>query len=70
MSESFSFEVVPESASDRLEGGWIGDFYESLQNMWVSKTNDRNEPIDMQRKVDYTRQAIVKQVIKLKHEDY
>ena len=28
--------------------------------MEVSKTNNRNEPIDMQRKVDYTRQAIVK----------
>ena len=39
-------------------------------DMGVLKTNDRNEPIDMQRKVDYTRQAIVKQVMKLKHEDY
>ena len=38
--------------------------------MGVSKTDNRNEPIDMQRKVDYTRQAIVKQVMKLKHEDY
>ena len=35
--------------------------------MGVSKTNDRNEPIDMQRKVDYTSEAIVKQVMKLKH---
>ena len=51
---------VYESASDRLEGGWIGDFYESLQNMEVSKTNDRNKPIIMQQKVDYTKQAIVK----------
>ena len=60
-----------ESASYRLEGGgWIGDFNERLQYMVVSKTNSRNEPIDMQRKVDYTRQAIVKQVIKLKHKDY
>ena len=41
-------------------GGWIGDFYQSLQNTGALKTNDRNEPIDMQRKVDYTRQAIVK----------
>ena len=61
---------LPESASYRLEGGWIGDFYESLQNMRLSKTNNRNEPIDMQRKVDYTRQAIVKQAMKRKHEDY
>ena len=38
--------------------------------MGVSKTNDRNEPIDMQWKVEYTRQAIVMQVMKLKHEDY
>ena len=38
--------------------------------MGVSKTNDRNEAIDMQRKVDYTRQTIVKQLMKLKHEDY
>ena len=28
--------------------------------MEVSKTNDRNKPITMQRKVDYTKQAIVK----------
>ena len=34
------------------------------------KTNNRNEPIDMQWKVDYTRQAIVKQVMKLKNKDY
>ena len=58
-----------ESALYRLEGGWIGDFYESLQNMEVLKTNDRNEPINMQRKVDYTRQAIVKYSMKWKHED-
>ena len=58
------------SASYRLEGEWIDDFYESLQNMEVSKTNDRNEPINMQRKVDYTRQAIVKYSMKWKHEDY
>ena len=38
--------------------------------MRVLKTINRNEPIDMQRKVDYTRQAIVKQVMKLKYEDY
>ena len=50
-----------ESANYRLEGGdWIGDFYESLQYTGVLKTNSRNEPINMQRKVDYTRQAIVK----------
>ena len=58
-----------ESASDWLEGGWIGDFYESLWNMEVSKTNDRNKPIAMQRKVDYTKQAIVKYSIKWKHND-
>ena len=58
-----------ESASDRLEGGWIGNFYESLQNMEVSKTKDRNKPITMQRKVDYTRQAIVKYSMKWKHKD-
>ena len=57
-----------ESASDRLEGGEYY-FYESLQNMEVSKTNDRNEPINMQRKVDYTKQAIVKYSMKWKHED-
>ena len=63
-------ERIIESASYRLEGGgWIGDFYESLQNMGVSKTNDRNEPIDMQRKADYTRQAIVKYSMKWKRED-
>ena len=28
--------------------------------MEVMKTNDRNKPITLQRKVDYTRQAIVK----------
>ena len=39
-------------------------FYESLQNMEVSKTNNRNEPINMQRKVDYTRQAIAKYSMK------
>ena len=61
--------MIPESASDRLEGGWIGDFYESLQNMEVSKTNDRNKPITLQRKVDYTRQAIVKYSIEWKHND-
>ena len=37
--------------------------------MGVSKTNDRNEPINMQRKVDYTMQAIVKYSMKWKHED-
>ena len=58
-----------ESASYRLEGGWIGDFYESLQNVEVSKTNDRNKPITMQRKVDYTRQTIVKYSMKWKHND-
>ena len=60
---------MTESASDWLEGGWIGDFYESLQNMKVSKIIDRNEPINMQRKVDYTRQAIVKYSMKWKHKD-
>ena len=49
------FFVVTESAVYRLEGGWIGDFYEMLQNMVVSKTNDKLKPISMQRKVDYTR---------------
>ena len=58
--DNMSIILGSESASDRLDGGWIGDFYESLQNMGVSKTNSTNEPIDMQRKVDYTRQAIVK----------
>ena len=38
----------------------MGDFYESLQNMGVLKTNDKIEPVTMQRKVDYTRQAMVK----------
>ena len=52
--------VVIESASYRLEGGWIGDFYESLQNMEVSKTNYRNDPITMQRKMNYSKQTIVK----------
>ena len=60
---------IPESALYRLEGGWIGDFYESLQNVEVSKTNDRNKPITMQRKVDYTKQAIVKYSMKWKHND-
>ena len=58
-----------ESASYRLEGGWIGDFHPSLQNMEVSKKNDRNKPITMQRKVDYTRQTIVKYSMKWKHND-
>ena len=50
-----------ESAGIRLEGGGgIGDFYGSLQNTRALKTDNRNEPIDMQRKVEYTRQAIVK----------
>ena len=62
-------KISSESASYRLEGGWIGDFYESLQNMEVLKTNDRNKPITMQRKVDYTRQAIVKYSMKWKHND-
>ena len=35
--------------------------------MEVSKTNDRNEPINMQLKVDYTRQAIVKYSILYLH---
>ena len=60
---------VIESALYWLEGGWIGDFYWSLQNMEVMKTNDRNKPITMQRKVDYTRQAIVKYSIEWKHND-
>ena len=34
------------------------------------KTTSRNEPINMQRKVDYTSQAIVKYSMKWKHEDY
>ena len=38
--------------------------------MEVSKTNDRNKPITMQRKVDYTKQAIVKYSMNWKHEDY
>ena len=59
-----------ESALYQLEGGWIGDFYESLQNMEVMKTNNRNDTIRMQRKVDYTRQAIVKYSMKWKHKDY
>ena len=42
----------------------MGDFYESLQNMEVSKTNDRNKPIIMQLKVDYTKKAIVKYSMK------
>ena len=58
-----------ESALYRLEGGWIGDFYESLQNMGVLKTNDKIKPITMQRKVDYTRQTIVKYSMKWKHKD-
>ena len=37
--------------------------------MEVSKTNDRNKPIAMQRKVDYTKQAIVKYSMKWKHND-
>ena len=36
-----------ESALYRLEGGWIGDFYESLQNVGVMKTNDRNKQEDL-----------------------
>jgi len=31
-----------ESALYRLEGGWIGDFYESLQNVGVMKTNSED----------------------------
>ena len=58
-----------ESVLYRLEGGWIGDFYESLQNMEVSKKNDRIEPISMQRKIDYTRQTIVKHSMKWNHTD-
>ena len=53
--------MIPiESASYRLEGEGIGDFYESLQKTGALKTISRNEHINMQRKVDYTRQAIVK----------
>ena len=58
-----------ESASYRLEGGWIGDFYESLQNMEVSKTNNRNNLIDMQQKINYNKQAIIKYAIALTFED-
>ena len=59
-----------ESASYRLEGGgWIGDFYQSLQNVEVSKTNNRNDLIDMQRKINYNKQAIVKYAIALTYED-
>ena len=62
-------ETVTESASYRLEGGWIGDFYQSLQNVEVSKTNNRNNLIDMQRKINYNKQAIVKYAIVLTYED-
>ena len=31
-----------ESALYQLEGGWIGDFYESLQNLGVMKTNSED----------------------------
>ena len=72
LSFKFNYEKrysIHESASYQLEGGWIGDFYESLQNMEVSKTNNRNEPINMRRKVDYTKQAMVKYTMKWKHKD-
>ena len=61
--------MLVESASYRLEGGWIGDFYESLQNMEVLKTNNRNNLIDMQRKINYNKQAIIKYAIALTFED-
>ena len=38
----------------------MGDFYESLQNLEVSKTNNKNDLIVMQRKINYPKQAIVK----------
>ena len=38
--------------------------------MEVSKTNNRNDLIDMQRKISYTKQAIVKYAVLWKHEDY
>ena len=47
----------------------MGDFYESLQNMEVSKTNNRNNLIDMQRKINYNKQAIIKNAIALTFED-
>ena len=33
---------MAESALYQLEGGWIGDFYESLQNVGVMKTNSED----------------------------
>ena len=59
-----------ESASYRLEGGgWIGDFYESLQNVEVSETNNKNDLIDMQWKINYNKQTIVKNAIMWKYKD-
>ena len=42
---------------------------QSLQNVEVSKTNNRNDLIDMQRKINYNKQAIVKYAIVLTYED-
>ena len=62
--------MIPiESALYQLEGGWIGDFYESLQNVGVMKTDSEDMPITMQRKLDYTRPAMVKYSIEWKHND-
>ena len=38
--------------------------------MGVTNTNDRNDTIRMQRKVEYIRQAVVKYSMKWKDEDY
>ena len=69
IQQTFQFVIICESASYRLEGGWIGNFYQSLQNVEVSKTNNRNDLIDMQRKINYNKQAIVKYAIVLTYED-
>ena len=61
--------IMSESASYRLEGGWIGNFYESLQNVEVSKTNNRNDLVDMQQKINYNNQAIFKYAIAFTYED-
>jgi len=37
--------------------------------MEVSKTNNRNNLIDMQRKINYNKQAIIKYAIALRFED-
>ena len=42
MSEDYIKKKVFESALYRLEGGWIGDFYGSLQNVRVMKTNNED----------------------------